>query len=190
MKQILFLPIDLELPDIKFPVLENVRSNLVGSSFWTYENLAERNKIKDNLSEDKILFKEIINQLPFIEIHIARLSIQDKIVNPHIDVNRSTHYINEKDYDNIKKNEPAGYRIVISGSTSSLKIIHNKKILSTHLPKVPMIYVINSTKTLHFIEQDIGRKSLYIRGTIDEERHRLLIEKSLKKYQQFCIYDD
>lgn len=190
MKQILFLPIDIELPQIEFPTLENVRSNLAGSSFWTYENLAEDNKIKPDLGEHKIVFKEIIDQLPFIDIHIARLSVQDKIVNPHLDVNLSTHQIIKEDYDNIKKNEPSGYRIVIQGSPVSLKLLHNNRVISTQLPKIPMIYVINSTELLHFVDQDIGRKSLYIRGTIDEEKHRYLIDRSLKKYHQFCIYDD
>lgn len=190
MNRILFLPIDIELPDIQFPNLEKVQSNLIGSSFWTYENLAENNKIKNNLNVDKILFKEIIDQLPFVDIHIARLSIQDKLVKPHIDVNLTTHQINDKDYDNIKKNEPCGYRIIIEGSKHSLKLIHNNKIISTYLPKIPMIYVIDSTKLLHYIEEDIGRKSLYIRGTIDEKKHRDLIEKSLEKYHQFCIYDN
>lgn len=189
MKQILFLPIDIELPDIQFPNLENVQSNLIGSSFWIYENLAENNKIKSNLGIDKLLFKEIVDQLPFIDIHVARLSIQDRSVKPHIDVNLTTHQINDNDYDNIKKNEPCGYRIVVQGSTESLKLIHKNKIISTRLPKIPMVYVINSTSLLHYVEQDFGRKSLYIRGTIDNERHRWLIDKSLGKYHQFCIYN-
>lgn len=190
MKKILFLPIDIDIPEISFPILENVKSNLPGASFWSYENLIENKEIKKNIDPSKKIFETILKQLPILDLHIARLSIQDKKVNPHIDVNLATHQIDSKSYQNILKNEPCGYRLLIDGSKDTLKIISNNKIISTQLPKVPMLYVINSTELLHFIEGDIGRKTLYIRGTINEPKHKELIDRSLKKYSDFCIYND
>lgn len=189
MNKILFLPIDIDLPDLNFPILKDTKSNLPGSSFWTYENLADNNKIRNDIDESKIPFKNVIEQLPLIDIHIARLSIQDKIVTPHIDINLLTHKIDKESYDNIKKNEPCGYRLVIDGSPTALKLISNGKVISTYLPKIPMVYVISSTAVPHFIDNDIGRKTLYVRGTINEVKHQILINTSLEKYRKFCVYE-
>ena len=193
MKNLLFLPIDIDIPILKFLELENVMSDVKGSSFWDYEQLLDTQSTdpypwKNDLDNIRQTYKDIIMSLPFQSLENVRLSIQSKIVRPHIDVSEETKNLCLENYFNYVENEPSGYRIVISGNKSSLRLIVSGKMIATELPKIPCIYLINATSCRHFIHEDIGRKSIYIRGKIKHEEHMALIEKSFTRYKKLAIF--
>lgn len=192
LNQLLFCPIDIEIPtELDFQIRSEVK-NPEGASFWKSDHLLDNlsyghqsAKWKD-LPADKMVYKKIIDKLPFLELHHARLSVQDRLVLPHVDVAKENYL--DQDYQKYIELEPCGYRLVISGSPNSLYIINGKPIQAT-LPKIPCLYVINSTTCQHFVSGDIGRKVLYVRGILDKEKHYALITRSIKKYDKFTIWN-
>ena len=62
-----------------------------------------------------------------------------------------------------------------------------KKVL---LPEVPFDYVINSTKFKHRLVGDTGRKTLYVRGSLDDNLHKQLIDKNLKEYYNYALFEN
>jgi hypothetical protein len=194
MNNLLFLPLDIEVPNLIFPELSHIKSNIDGASFWDYEQLLDSTcndpfpwrKDLDSVREN---YKNFISDLPFVSLENVRLSIQSRIVKPHIDVSEKTKNRSLENFYNYQKNEPCGYRIVISGNRSALKLQVKKKYVTAKLPSVPCVYVINSTACRHFVDSDLGRKSVYIRGKIDSHKHVELIEKSLQKYKNYAVYE-
>lgn len=193
MNNLLFLPIDIDLQDLEFPELIDTHSDIMGASFWTYEQLLDNNS-KDPLPWRKDLdpirenYKNIISKLPFETLENIRLSIQSKIVKPHIDVSNETKNKSLENYNHYLENEPCGYRIVISGNKSALKLIVNGSIVTAELPSIPCVYLINSTTCHHFVDRDIGRKTVYIRGKVRPVEHKRMIEKSLDRFKNYAIF--
>lgn len=195
MKDLLFLPLDITLPELAFPELVNPDSNIPGVSFWTYEQLLDLKSKeafpwKTDLDSTRITYKNIISQLPFDSLENVRLSIQSKKVKPHVDVNDDIKINYPESYNHYLKNEPCGYRIVISGNKSAIKLIVNSKIVTAELPYVPCIYLLNSTKCYHYIDGDIGRKTIYIRGKVNTLEHKNIIEKSLEKFKDYAVFSN
>ena len=91
---------------------------------------------------------------------------------------------------NILKNEPAGYRIVLKGKKDVLEIFDGRDWKKVLLPEVPFAYVINSTKFKHRVVGDTGRKTLYIRGSLDENLHNQLIQRNLKEYYNYALFEN
>lgn len=193
LKKLLFCPINLDIPaELNFQIHNEV-NNPTGASFWKSDHLLNNISYdhksvewKKNLSADKLIYKQIINALPYVELHHVRLSIQDRPVLPHVDVVKENYA--DKDYEKYLELEPCGYRLVISGSTDSLYVINDKP-LKAKLPRIPCLYVINSTTCQHFVAGDIGRKVLYVRGILDPTKHYSLLSNSVEKYSKFAIWD-
>lgn len=196
MNNLLFIPVDIKLPDLKFPELEQIKSGIDGASFWDYEQLLDIQDLKESspwrndLDDIRNTYKEIISQLPFESLENVRLSIQSRSVKPHIDVSEKTKNRSIDNYNHYLINEPCGYRIVIAGSTNSLKLIVNDKIVTANLPSVPCVYLINSTTCYHYVNRDIGRKTVYIRGKVKREEHMYMIRKSLERFKDYAIFSD
>ena len=89
--------------------------------------------------------------------------------------------------EHIKLNEPAGYRIVISGSTDSIEIFNGVEWVVARAPQTPCCYVLNSTSARHRIKEDIGRKMIYIRGFLNREKHLELLSKSYERYKDYAV---
>jgi hypothetical protein len=193
MNNLLFLPIDIDLPNLEFPKLLNTHSDIMGASFWTYEQLLDAKSDsllpwRKDLDSIRESYKNIISKLPFETLENVRLSIQSKIVKPHIDVSDETKNKSLENYKNYLDNEPCGYRIVVSGDRSALKLIVKEDIVTAELPSIPCVYLINSTTCQHFVDQDIGRKTVYIRGKVNAIKHKNMIEKSLDKFKNYAIF--
>jgi len=109
-------------------------------------------------------------------------------VSPHYDVYPDMKF-DEGEYANILNNEPAGYRLVIEGSTDTLHVKSGNTFELAQLPSVPGCYLLNSTAGLHMVKDDPGRKIIYVRGFINPDKHSALIDKSLKLYKDFALYD-
>jgi hypothetical protein len=193
MNNLLFLPLDINVSTLLFPTLSNIRSNIIGASFWDYEQLLDLNlndkfSWRSNLDPVRDNIKEFINKLPFETLENVRISVQTKIVNPHVDVSDETKNKSLENYQHYLENEPCGYRIVITGNRNALKLINLGKIITADLPHIPCAYVINSTTCRHFIDGDLGRKTIYIRGKVKPKEHARMIEKSLIRFKKYAIF--
>lgn len=129
----------------------------------------------------------IIDQLPFSEITLIKYNTQAVDIPPHIDVQHKYVKISGE-YRNIRSNEPAGYRILLSGSPTKLEVFDGRQWKTARLPSCPFAYIINSTETTHRIIGETGRKTLYIRGFLDKEKHQALINKNLDEFKEYAIY--
>jgi hypothetical protein len=177
---ILFLPIDIEIPKIDTihppsTIIENGKYQ----PFWNTSRIDE--------CVDKNL-KFILDQLPFDQITNIYYKEQKTIVAPHYDVYPDMKF-EEGEYKNILDNEPAGYRLVLEGSTDVLYVNNGNTFELARLPFVPCCYLLNSTAGLHKVKDDPGRKIIYVRGFINPDKHKTLIDKSLKLYKDFALYD-
>jgi hypothetical protein len=193
LNRLLFCPIDIDIPFRLDFEIRNEVNNPEGASFWKSDHLLDKISYNDQpaswkeLSGDKQIYKKIINSLPFIDLHHVRLSVQDRPVLAHVDVAKENY--SDNDYQKYLELEPCGYRLVISGSKDSLYVINGKPI-QTILPKIPCLYVINSTTCQHFVSGDIGRKVLYVRGLLDKNKHHSLLNRSLEKYNEYAIWKE
>jgi hypothetical protein len=176
--KILYLPIDINLSNMIIPEVDF--KNLVDGKYQPYWNTF---KITDkNL-------KYIFDQLPFEKITNVYFKEQQSIVKPHVDVYPDmTFEVGE--YENILENEPAGYRIVLSGGTNKLFVKNGDEFKPAFLPTVPGCYLLNSTKGIHMVADDPGRKIIYVRGLIDPEKHRTLIDRSFNLYKDLAIIEE
>ena len=190
MKNLLYLPIKINIPDINYNI-SNDNFNLkkyVYFETWSTKQFTNINEVKKHSS-----FNIIIEQLPFKQITLFKQSIQLKDVMAHVDVNVNHHskgQISNEEHDNILKNEPAGYRIVLKGKKDVLEIFDGKEWKRVTLPEVPFAYVINSTKFKHRVVGDNGRETLYIRGSLNENLHKQLIGKNLKEYHSYALFEN
>lgn len=178
---LLFLPIDIQIDKIEFKRTENLKKvpeQLFQPAWWD-------SAILDN--QALMQFDHIIAQLPYDKISMVMHKFQNKPVGSHLDVYPNMR-ISAEELDNIKDNEPCGYRIVLNGKDDVLEIFNGKEWLTPKLPSTPCCYLINSTQLRHRVKDDPGREILYFRGIINKTRNQELIEKSLKLYKDYAVY--
>lgn len=178
MKNLIFLPIEIDIASINFSIDKPSKPTFQG--LWQTKELSE-NEILD--SEIKF----ITDQLPYERITLGKYNTQSSIVPPHIDVQPSWTTTLEE-YEHIKNNEPAGYRVVLIGERDSLEVFDNLEWRKAVLPKVPFAYVLNSTQYKHKVREETGRQTLYFRGFLDETKHKKLINQNLEKYREYAIF--
>ena len=179
MKDLLFLPIDIDLSELNFQQLD--ASNKSGScqGYWDATFISEE-------TVKKTQFDKILNQLPFTKITRLFHKIQTKPVVSHLDCQPDMIY-EDGEYEHLKSIEPGGYRLVLKGSTKSLWVFDNKDWHNVTLPNVPCCYLINATAGYHKLDADFERETIYIRGYVDLDQHNALIERSLKKYSDYSV---
>lgn len=179
-KNLIFLPIDIDLKDID-------NFNTEAQSIETFGGLWKTSFIGDEVYDNPVL-KYISEQLPFQKITMGKYNTQNNCIPSHIDVQKS--YVNDDiEYYHITSMEPAGYRIVISGHRDALEVYDGKNWITAYLPKTPFAYVLNSTTAYHRVEGEIGRTTMYFRGILDEEKHSKLLENNLTKFKDYAIFD-
>ena len=183
---ILFLPIDIEIPKIDISKIQstiNVINGLTYIKTAQYQQYWDTSKITETVDDT---LKSVLDQLPINKVTNVYYKEQRQAVAPHCDVYANMKF-EEGEYANILDNEPAGYRLVLEGSTDVLYVKSGDTFKLAELPKVPCLYMINSTTGLHMVKDDPGRKIIYIRGFINKAKHQKLIEKSLKRYKNLSI---
>jgi hypothetical protein len=174
-KTLIFLPIEIEINKTIFDVL--------GPVYKSFQGLWDTQLIEADSAE----IKPIIDQLAFSSISLIKYNMQVVDIPPHIDV--QPDYVNSnKEYQHIRENEPAGYRIVLSGSIDKLEVFDGRDWKIAYLPSCPFAYVLNSTIVKHRVIGESGRRTLYFRGLLDVEKHRALLQKNLEKYKDYAIY--
>ena len=180
MKDLLFLPIDIDLSELNFQQLD--ASNKSGSwqGYWDATFISEE-------TVKKTQFDKILNQLPFTKITRLFHKIQNKPVVSHLDCQSDMIY-EDGEYEHLKSVEPGGYRLVLKGSPNALWLFDNKEWHNITLPSVPCCYVLNATAGYHKLDADFERETIYIRGYLDEARHQELLKRSFEKYKDYAIY--
>lgn len=180
MKNLLFVPIDIDLSDLHFKQAENSQENHLFNPWWNSTFVSE-DTIKQNG------FDRILDQLPVENITRIFYKTQRIAVGPHVDVMPQMK-LDPNEYEHIKNNEPCGYRIVINGGLDKLHVKVNDQWITAHLPHTPVCYLINSTTLYHTVDDDPTRETIYIRGWINKDRHQKLIDRSLERFGDYAIY--
>lgn len=175
MKNLIFLPIEINIDKTIFDVNSPLHK--------TFRGLWNTQLINENDAE----IKSIVDQLPYSKITLIKYNTQTMDVPPHIDV-QSNFLNDQKEYQHIKQNEPAGYRVVLEGEIDKLEVFDGRQWRTAKLPSCPFAYVLNSTIALHRVIGEIGRKTLYFRGFLDSTKHQDLISKNLEKYEDYAIF--
>jgi len=176
---ILFLPIDIDLSNFDFTQLDNSTELKAFNPYWDSSLITENTIIKNG-------FNRILGQLPFTKITTLSYKIQKSVVGEHVDVYPAMTF-EEDELDHIIANEPSGYRFVIKGATDSIEVFNGKEWVTAHLPTVPCCYVLNATSGKHRVKADADRRIIYVRGFLNESKHKALIEKSYNKYKDYAI---
>lgn len=175
MKNLLFLPIDLDTSYLNNLVLNNTEDKPIWNPFWSVSNV--------ELTVNILNFCE---QLPLIKIDKFYYKTQFGIVGEHVDTNKSK--CDPIMYENLSSNEPAGFHIIIKGSKNMLHVYDGESFIKTTIPKTTNSYVMNITETLHKVDEDENRQTIFIRGIIDSNRHKEFIKSNLEKYHNYAIY--
>lgn len=178
MKQLLFLPIEIEISDTLFSVDKETRPTFGG--LWQTKELTEEEICSTGIDT-------ITNQLPYEKITLAKYNTQVSSIPAHVDVQPSWTSTPEE-YLHIKKNEPAGYRVVLIGKADSLEVFDGIEWKKAILPRVPFAYVLNSTDYKHRVTEENGRQTLYFRGFLDQVKHQQIIEENLEKYREYAVF--
>jgi hypothetical protein len=178
MNNLLFLPIEITITETSFIVGKECVATFNG--LWQTKELSAQDIETSGISN-------ITNQLPYEKITLAKYNVQPSSIPAHVDV-QPTWTKTQEEYNHIKSNEPAGYRVVLVGSNDSLEVFDGVNWQTAKLPKVPFAYVLNSTEYKHRIKNESGRQTLYFRGFLNETEHAALINKNLEKYKEYAIY--
>ena len=174
---ILFLPIDINLSSTEFTRPSSSITLKEYNPYWTSTPVSV-------IEND---FYDVLKQLPLEKITTLTHKIQQRQVGSHVDVYPSMTF-GDGELDNIKDNEPSGYRFVVNGKVDSIEVFDGKEWVTATLPSVPCCYLLNSTIGKHRVKEDVNREIIYVRGFINSKQHQELIARSLKKYKDFAIY--
>ena len=187
MNNILWLPIDIP----KFPIPDLDMKPHTSWGHWDFaklttpqQNAYSHTEIKDDVDEQ---LKTWFRNFPYTNIRNIKFNIQKDIVSDHIDFTKPE--LDLELYNNNSLNEPCGYRILVRGSRQgSMYVIRNGEKIYTHMPEDTDVYVLGHTSTLHGVDYEPGRVTIFTHFEIDPIFHKQLVERSLKKYGQYAIY--
>ena len=176
MNNLLFLPIDIDFRDVVFDHEEKVTYH---QKFWNTEKVVKVGQDYDN-------HRWLLDQLSLDQVTTFTHKIQQQKVDPHVDV--FGHTVVTPEIQQLADNEPSGFHVVLKGQPDSLEIFDGKQWINPVLPKVPMVYLMNLLTCYHRVKHDPGRETLYIKGFINKQKHKDLIDKNLKKYPELAIF--
>lgn len=179
---LLYAPLDIDLTNFSFTQYDNSLENNRFNPYWNSSFISNDVIEKNN-------FKNVLNQLPFIKITRLIYKTQRRAVAAHVDVMKEM-VLEDGEYDHILENEPCGYRIVVKGSLNKLHLFNGTNWVNAVLPQTPCCYILNSTTCLHKVDYDAERITIYVRGFVDKEKHKSLLEKSLKVYGNYAVYSE
>lgn len=189
MKNLLWCPIDL-------PRVPNSFNECVGEKwlFWNKTNFTKKQETPyDNTQWSQYAlerYPEFIKWfecLPYKSIRNVKFNVQMEAVKSHIDFTKPK--LKPELFENNVDNEPCGYRILIAGKRSNaLYVIDNGNKIYCDMPNDTDVYVLGHTSTLHGVEDDPGRQTIFIHIEIDSEKHSNILRRSIEKYKQYAIW--
>lgn len=176
---LLFLPIDLDLSSLPAYKKQAGKQMTAYNPYWSTTDITE-SALADND------FQKILNQLPFEKVTVLTHKTQERAVGSHIDVYPEMSF-QPNEYNHICENEPAGYRILLNGHLDRLQVFNGKEWVTAHVPSSPGCYILNSTRALHKVAADPGRELIYVRGFLNPDKHKELLDRSYAKYKDYAI---
>lgn len=188
MNNILWCPIDLP----KCPVIPYADFDFKWY-FWEVSKLTVNHsnpyEITDFTNHIKSSYPELIEWFklfPYKNIRNIKLNHQISKVKEHIDFTKPE--LDPLLHKNNSVNEPCGYRIILSGSRKNkLFVIHNEEKIYCDMPIDTDVYVLGHTSTMHGVEDDENRWTIFTHFEIDGVKHKELLQKSLTKYSEYAI---
>lgn len=178
-KNLIYCPIDIEVDITKFTSLSGVPV-FAYNPWWDSTSFSEDVAKKNN-------FSHILEQLPYDKIINMQHKVQHQKVDSHVDVFPQLS-LPKEEYEHVLKTEPSGYRFVLKGKDDSLEVHDGKEWITTKLPAVPCVYVINSSSAQHRVKEDKMRTTIYVRGQINLDKHWELLDRSYKKYSDYAVF--
>lgn len=176
---IIYTPIDIDISDLDFSIIEGRDVISKFNPYWDSTYISDDIVRRNNLDR-------ILAQLPITKIGNIQYKVQQRAVGSHLDVYPAMQFM-EDELENIRANEPAGYRILIKGSHDRLEIFDGKDWITARMPEIPCCYLINSTAGYHRVKDDPDRTLIYVRAMLDREKHLALIAKSVSKFSDYVI---
>jgi len=188
MKNILWCPIDLP----KCPIFPKLDQDLTWH-FWNVSKLTINNsnpyaitEFNNNIKNSYPELVEWFKLFPYLTIRNVKLNLQIKEVKSHIDFTKPD--LDPDLHRNNSHNEPCGYRIILSGSRKNkLYVMRNNQKVYCTMPEDTDVYVLGHTSTLHGVDDDVDRWTIFTHFEIDKQRHDKLLMKSFEKYKQYAI---
>jgi len=188
MNNVLWCPIDLP----KCPVMPNTKTDFVWH-FWEVTKLTINNENPYAVTNftDEVIQKypelvEWFKLFPYKSIRNIKFNHQIREVTKHIDFTKPDLDVDL--HKNNSENEPCGYRVLLKGSRKNkLYVIHNDKKIYCDMPDDTDVYVLGHTSTLHGVDDDDDRWTIFTHFEIDSSRHDELLAKSFNKYKKYAI---
>lgn len=188
MNNILWCPIDLP----KCPVIPSAKTDFVWH-FWEVTKLTVNHsnpyEVTDFTEEVKNSHPELVKWFeffPYKNIRNVKLNHQISLVKRHIDFTKPD--MDPLLHENNVVNEPCGYRVLIKGTRKNkLYVVHNGEKIYCEMPEDTDVYVLGHTSTMHGVDDDDDRWTIFTHFEIDELRHKELLQKSLTKYSKYAI---
>jgi len=150
----------------------------------------------------------ISNHLPFEYFVYIRIARSKGDVWPHVDANYAQaplpHHMTMEQWliDDIRINEPCGYRFIVGGSRKNLymcekydpayqdKTILDQPKIYCEIPQQTDAFVINHQDQPHGVdidEEDTQRLVGFVIGKIGVDKHNKLLKNSISKYSKHII---
>ena len=183
-------PVDNFLREVEPLVVSQIKSKKMAERRWAKcWNTAEiSHEFLQTLREKYVELDSWFNLLPCTSILKLKLNVQIGPVVAHVDI-EPTKWLEEETFSKWVSQEPTGYRVLISGGrTNTLFTVLNDKKIYPVIPEDTNTYVFHSSSLSHGVEDDPGRKLVYMNLEIDESKHQKLLEDSLNKYRDYAIF--
>jgi len=199
---LLYIPAALPpMPKINTEMLSNKEwgpPTADGEYCWEMIKLVGDNKdiyshkdLLEDFKKENYDFMQWISCLPYKELINAKIHYQHRLlgVPVHIDLTQPNKDINH--YHHLYYNEPAGYRVILSGKLKNTLYLwnENKEKIYCNMPcdKSTNTYLMNCTTGIHGVESDLGRAVLFLQFTLDLNRHHKIVKNSIKKYNDYAV---
>ncbi len=188
MQNILWCPIDLP----KCPSFPKLGHDFTWH-FWNVSKLTINNTnpyaITDFNESVKNTYPELVEWFklfPYKSIRNVKLNLQVKEVRAHIDFTKPD--LDVQLHQNNSENEPCGYRILLNGNRKNkLYVVKDNQKVYCEMPEDTDVYVLGHTSTMHGVEDDTDRWTIFTHFEIDSVRHNELLSRSLQKYKEYAI---
>ena len=211
----IFCPLDIPVIPAKQKILDTFAGD-ESFAWWREETLlGEKDLSKPfgepaNWTSKSEKYPELVDwiktHLPFEHFVYIRIARSKGDVWPHVDANYEQaplpHHMTMEKWliDDIRNNEPAGYRFILGGSRNNLYMCErydpeykdNSVLEQTkHYCTIPMetdAFVINHQDQPHGVDVDTNDKDRlvgFVIGKIDKQKHIELLQKSAVKYKQY-----
>jgi len=207
---LLYIPANLPLmPEIDHSMLKDIEygpPTADGHHCWEMKKLVQEkldNEFLNTYNATDIVeefkyanpdFMEWTNYLPYKDWINIKIHYQHRCsgVPVHVDLlqpGRDLHH-----YHHLYFNEPAGYRVIMSGALDNVTYLWNEKKEKVYC-NMPHdgstnTYLMNYTSAMHGVDADTGRGILFFQFTLDEEKHHRIIQESIKKYNDYAVRID